>query len=222
MKNVVKKTGSFSANRKWHGAAHLHSLGERPMGKRNKDANENSSGAGIAVYDCLASIWDWTEMEIEDKQSIPHYYPATCTQACCDFSLFIFYFFKPPSVYCERLISACVCYSGSITGCALILNFCPSYFHLFFLHSVVYILLKCFPLCCESLENESPSIEVVKWITKLSQALFVTATFFILHLLLSAEGVLISVNSTTTFLLTCNYCHVYLYLKHCSTRKISQ
>lgn len=72
----------------------------------------------------------------------------------------IFFFFYPPSVYCERLIPACVCYSGSITGwSALILNFCPSYFYFF--HPAVYIFLKHFPLCSGSLLNESPSFDAV-------------------------------------------------------------
>lgn len=110
-------------------------------GEENKNANENSEDTGIAVYNCLPPLWDWTEMEIEDKQSIPHYYPATCTRACC---VFLFFFFKPLSVYCERLISACVCYSSSITGwCALILNFCPSYFYFF-------------PFCCLYSSEMSP------------------------------------------------------------------
>lgn len=138
MKKVVQKTGSTSANRKWHEAARLNSLGEQHMGKRNKNANEDSEDTGIAVYNCLPSLSDWTEMEIEDKQSIPHYYPAACTRACCVFFVFsfLFFIFLPPSVYCERLISARVCYSSSITGwCALILNFCPSSFSFF-------------PFCC--------------------------------------------------------------------------
>lgn len=182
MKNVVQKTGSTSANRKWHEAARLNSLGEQRTEKRNKNANENSEDTGIAVYNRLPTLSDWTEMEIEDKQSIPHYYPAACTWACCGFFFFCFFFsffifFLPPSVYCERLISACVCYSSSITGwCALILNFCPSSF-LFFSHSAVYILLKWFPFRSESLLNESPSIEVVKWMTWLSLFFFLETIF---------------------------------------------
>lgn len=40
--------------------------------------------------------------------------------------------FIPMSVYCERLILACVCYSTAITGwCVLILNFCASSFFCF-------------------------------------------------------------------------------------------
>lgn len=52
--------------------------------------------------------------------------------------------FIPLSVYCGRLILACVCYAAAITGwCVLILNFCPSYFFFPFL---VYLLLKYFSI----------------------------------------------------------------------------
>lgn len=80
--NTVKKTGSSPANRNWHRPSHVDPRVEYREGKGKGNANENSKEIGMAVYKCLPSIWEGTEMEIEDKQSMPHYYLTTCTQAC--------------------------------------------------------------------------------------------------------------------------------------------
>lgn len=131
------------------------------------------------------------------------------------------------SVYCGRLILACVCYATAITSwCVLILNFCPSYFFFFF-RVLVYLLLKCFPLYFESTlylqldPCESPNSEIVNRMAYQSHALSAALSFYS-HFLPRAGGVLMSANSTPTLSQTCNYCNVYLYLKHCLTRKIWQ
>lgn len=68
---------------------------------------------------------------------------------------------------------------------------------------------------------ECPNSEIVKWMTYLSHSLSATLSFYS-HFLPKAGGVLMSANSTPTLSQTCNYCLVYLYLKHCLTRKICQ
>lgn len=68
---------------------------------------------------------------------------------------------------------------------------------------------------------EFPNCEIVKQMTYLSHALSATLSFYS-HFLPKAGGMLMSVNSTPTLSQTCNYCRVYLYLKHCLTRKICQ
>lgn len=121
--------------------------------------------------------------------------------------------FIPLSVYCERLILACVCYATAITGwCVLILNFCPSYFFCI----LVYLLLKCFPSYFESTlhfeqdPSQSPSHERVKWMSYLCHALSVTWSLYsyflprageywclLTQLLLSVKPVITAVSIST-------------------------